>query len=290
MIRSATFAACLLVAALAAVPQPARAACGHTTRASAAKHAGLDGGVPVIIGDSTMEYAVPMLARRGYDADAMICRQFFQGVSMLQARKDAGTLPRVSVLALGANGPIAGADIRRAMRIVGRYRVLGLVTSPQAGISRTQMRRASHRYPDRVVFIDWAAHSAGRGWFDGDGLHPSVSGARAFTRFVAKRMAPFAFPPIRGLHIPRRARRTRACGAVRSVGRWHRVYIVRGSRRVRCARARQLARAPLMGPAAGWTNYDWRSVRRSVWRTVIVRRDRSVVLATVAGRAASPPR
>lgn len=233
-----------------------------------------------------MEYAVPMLARRGYDANAMICRQFFQGVSMLQARRNAGTLPRVSLLALGANGPIAGTDVRRALRIVGRYRVLGLITSPQASVSRNQMRRASRRYPDRVVLIDWAAYSAGKGWFDGDGLHPSVTGARAFTRLVAKRMAPFAFPPFRGLRIPHRARNTRACGAVRSVGRWHRVYIARGAPRVRCARARRLARAPITRPAAGWRSYDWRGVRHSVWQTVIVRRDREVVVATVAGRSA----
>lgn len=274
----------LTFAALLVVPSASHAGCGYTKAASSSRPTGLLGRSPFIVGDSTMEYAVPMLAARGYDANSMVCRQFSQGVAMLQSRRSAGVLPRVSLLSLGANGPIAGSDMERALRIVGEHRMLGLVTSPQAGVSRSQMIRASKRHPDRVLLIDWASYSAGRGWFDGDGLHPSPAGARAFTRLVARRMAPFVVPPYRNLKISRRARGARVCGAVRSVGRWRRVYIVRGSKRILCTRARQLARLPLTQPADGWTNYDWRGVRRAVWQTVTVRRDRGVVVATVAGR------
>jgi len=58
---------------------------------------------PLVIGDSTMIFAAPLLAGRGFEADAHGCRQFSAGVAMLRARRHAHTLPRVAILALGAN-------------------------------------------------------------------------------------------------------------------------------------------------------------------------------------------
>jgi len=259
-------------------------ACGHGRRENAAHPKGAHGRPPFVIGDSTLEYAVPMLAHLGIEADALVCRQFGAGVSMLAARRHAGTLPRMAILALGANGPIQDSQIRAAMRIMGPNRTLGLVTPPKEYASQAAMRRAARRFPDRVLLVDWVAYSAGGGWFDGDGLHPTVNGARAFTRLVRRSIAPYAFPPVRALHLPRRAARERRCGAMRRHGHWTRVYIVRGANRVRCTRARQLVRGPLLRPAPGWRNYDWRSAPGSAWARVIARRDRSVVIATVPGR------
>jgi len=259
-------------------------ACGTGRRENAAHPKRVHGRPPFVIGDSTLEYAVPMLAHLGIEADALVCRQFGAGVSMLAARRHAGTLPRMAILALGANGPIQDSQIRAAMRIMGPNRTLGLVTPPKEYASQAAMHRAARRFPDRVLLIDWVAYSAGSGWFDGDGLHPTVNGARAFTRLLHRSIAPYAFPPVRALRLPRRAARERRCGAVRRRGHWTRVYIVRGENRVRCARARRLVREPLLRPEPGWSSYDWRSVPDSAWARVIARRDRTVVIATVPGR------
>lgn len=277
-----------LVAATALVADAS--ACGAGRSAGASKPQGIEGRPPFIIGDSTMLYAAPMLGRRGIAADALVCRQFSAGVSMLAGRRRAGVLPRVAILALGANGPIQDSQIRAAMRIMGPSRLLVLVTPPKAYVSQSVMRRAARRFPDRVLLVDWVTHSAGSGWFDGDGLHVTMTGARAFTRLVYRRIAPYAFPPTQELRLPRRAARERRCGALRRRGHWTRVYVVRGEKRVTCARARQLVRGPHFRPARGWRNYDWRSVRRSPWARVVARRDGRVVVATIPGRwRASPP-
>src|SRR3954454_2685612 len=79
---------------------------------------------PLIIGDSTMIFAAPYLGRRGLEADAKGCRQFGEGVAMLAARRRHHNLPDVAILALGANGPIAQATMARALRVMGKHRVL----------------------------------------------------------------------------------------------------------------------------------------------------------------------
>ena len=74
------------------------------------------------------------------------------GIDLLRARRRAGTLPAVAVLALGANGAIGERAIRRALRVIGPFRVLGLVTPSRVGSGSTAaMRRAARRHPDRVV-------------------------------------------------------------------------------------------------------------------------------------------
>ena len=96
-----------------------------------------------------MIFAAPYLGARGLQADAKGCRQFSDGVGMLAQRRRAGTLPRLSILALGANGPVSAAQIAGALSTVGRdararprhaaqVRVHGGRDAPRgAGASRT---------------------------------------------------------------------------------------------------------------------------------------------------------
>jgi hypothetical protein len=242
---------------------------------------------PLLVGDSTTILAVPHLARLGIEADAHGCRQLAAGVAILAARRRAGTLPLVVVLALGSNGAIGDGAIAHALRVVGPGRVLGLVTPRRVGSgSDGALRRAAARHPDRVVLIDWLRFSRGHGsWFAGDGLHVGDAGARAFAGLVRHRLAPF-FPP-RALRLPRGAAPARSCGRVLHGGRGLEVVVVRGARRILCARARRLVRArPLATPGiAGWRYYDWARSGRRPWTAVYVRRDRRVVVATI--RAAS---
>jgi hypothetical protein len=258
---------------------PPAVACDAGARSQARHLRPAHGRPPLIIGDSTMIFAAPLLAGRGFEADAHGCRQFAAGVAMLRARRHAHTLPRVAILALGANGAIPGGGIRQALGIMGRNRVLGLVTPKNLGSSQARMRAAARRHPDRVLLIDWARFSAGHGaWFGGDGLHVNQTGALAFARLVRRAVVPLVAPPVRALRMPRTLAGRRGCGTVRRPGRTLRVFVTRGARLVTCPRARAVARRPPLVHVARWRAYDWRATGRGPWRTVWARHDRRVVI------------
>jgi hypothetical protein len=267
----------------AAAATPA-GACGAAKRARALTSSHRGGRPPLVIGDSTMIFAAPVLGRLGLQADARGCRQFAEGIAMLAARRHARALPAVAVLALGANGAISPRQIAAALRIMGPHRILGLVTPRKSSTSALQIRRAARRHPDRVLLIDWVVFSAGHGgWFAGDGLHVNGAGAAAYARLIRRVVGPFAFPPSRLLRLPRQTAGTKGCGLVHRAGHPLRVYVVRGSARVVCVRARALARSPSLRPARNWRTYDWRRTHDGPWAWVYARRDRKVIVAAVAG-------
>ena len=172
MVRCACVALACCAAIGAGLIAPGSAnACGALKHAHAVHHARGHARAPLVIGDSTMIFAAPVLGHLGLEADAHGCRQFGQGVGILAARRHAHTLPPISVLALGANGSIGGQQIGAALRVIGPRRVLGLVTPRNSASSAGQMRRAARRHPDHVLLIDWAAFSVGHGaWFADDRL------------------------------------------------------------------------------------------------------------------------
>jgi hypothetical protein len=264
--------ATLLAVLVAAVPAAA-SPCDAQRRSAAVKHRPRAEGPPLIIGDSTMILAARLLGRRGLVADARGCRQFASGVAMLARRRARGRLPRVAILALGTNGPMTRRTVVRAVRVMGPYRVLGLVTPRKAPASAAALRWAARRFGDRVLLIDWVRFSAGhRGWFAGDGLHVGHDGARAFADLVRRRVAPLVHPPVGRLRLPREpARAGKACG--------RRVFVTRGAERIACTRARELARATRLRPLPGWRFFDLRGVRRRPWTGAWMRRDGRVVVA-----------
>ena len=141
---------------------------------------------PLAVGDSVMMGAIEPLRRAGFEIDVRGCRQMSEGLRVLSRRRSAGTLPDVVVVALGYNWTVSTPDIRRAMRILGPRRLLGLVTPRGAMASaRTSIRAAGLRWPDRVKVLDWAARSAGKAW-TWDGLHLTPAGARGFTRLLSE--------------------------------------------------------------------------------------------------------
>jgi hypothetical protein len=146
---------------------------------------------PLAIGDSVMLGAVEPLRRRGFEIDARECRQMSEGLRVLGARARAGTLPSAVAVGLGTNWTVTLAQIRQALRIVGRERVLALVTPRELGgaasADQDAIRAAGRRWPHRVRVVDWVAHSAGhRDWFWSDGLHLRDRGARAFARLISR--------------------------------------------------------------------------------------------------------
>jgi len=176
--------------ALSAAAPAAQAGCGEANVQHAKRTRSARGAAPLVVGDSTLLLAAPTLAAHGVSADAMGCRQFDAGVAILSAHRHDHTLPRLAILALGANGDVSGAQIGRALAITGRKRVLGLVTPVNSPSTQVAMRRAAHRHPKRVLLIDWAKRSAGHGGWFFDGLHPTHPGAGAFARFVTARLRP----------------------------------------------------------------------------------------------------
>src|SRR4051794_24397744 len=121
----------LLPLAGLAAPAQSHAACGQVEAGGPAR-----GGAsppPLAVGGSVMVGASRGLRAAGFEVNARVCRQMGEGLDLLAARERAGTLPDVVVMALGTNGVVTAADIRRALRIAGPGRVLGLVTPRETG-------------------------------------------------------------------------------------------------------------------------------------------------------------
>ena len=155
---------------------------------------------PLAIGDSVMLGAVEPLRRQGFEVDARECRQMSEGLRVLGARARAETLPSAVAVGLGTNWTVTLAQIRRALRILGRERVLVLVTPRELGgaasTDQDAIRAAGRRWPGKVRVADWVAHSGGhRDWFWSDGLHLRPRGARAFARLISRTLGANAAPP-----------------------------------------------------------------------------------------------
>jgi hypothetical protein len=154
---------------------------------------------PLALGDSTMIFALPSLAAEGFDANARGCRQFPEAIALLTSLRHGHSLPHLVVLALGANGSVTDAYIRRTLAVLGHSRQLVLVTPREAGggsgADAATDRAEARRHPDQVHLLDWVAYSAGHPtWFQPDRLHLTFSGARAFARLLGQVLG-LATPP-----------------------------------------------------------------------------------------------
>jgi lysophospholipase L1-like esterase len=183
----------LALACTLALGGAAAHACGAAKHARATKRGG-HGRAPLVIGDSVLLGAVAPVAAAGFEVDTRGCRQMREGLRIIAARRRAKTLPHLVIIALGANGSIATSQIREAMKLVGRDRVLGLVTPRELGGGESSdaraIRAAGRRFPARVRVLDWVRFSAGHGgWFAGDGLHLGPRGARGLARLLRGALA-----------------------------------------------------------------------------------------------------
>jgi hypothetical protein len=183
-LRTAAILSALVAALILA--SSAQAACGGAVRYEPTASSPFRP-PPLAVGDSIMLGAVGPLRRRGFEVDVRGCRQMSEGLGVIRGR--GRSLPRFVVIGLGTNWTVTLDQIRQALRIVGRERVLGLVTPREVGGVRSSdqavMRQAGRRWPNRVRVIDWVARSAGHSdWFWSDGLHLRPKGARAMARLI----------------------------------------------------------------------------------------------------------
>jgi hypothetical protein len=186
-----------LAAVLLAIWTPgARAGCGGVEKATP-KHK-VAPRPPLAIGDSSMLLALPALSRVGYKVNARGCRQFAEGLAVLRDARRHHRLPRLAVLALGADASVSAGQVAQARKIMGPKRKLGLVTPRETGGGDSKdaevIRNAGQRDPVHIKVLDWVHYSAGHSsWFQPDGLHLTFSGAKAFARLL-KKLIPLASP------------------------------------------------------------------------------------------------
>jgi hypothetical protein len=193
-----------LLAVLLAMAPGANASCGGVQTAKAKRVVNPGGHAPLAIGDSTMLFALPNLARTGYRVNARGCRGWDEGMAVLRQEKRSRRLPHMVLMALGADWSVSMAQIRRTLNLLGPRRVLTLMTPLElggwAGEDAENMRRAFKRYPKRVVLLDWVRYSRGHGdWFQPDNTHLTFKGAAAMAR-----LARFAIPWARKGEMPDR--------------------------------------------------------------------------------------
>jgi hypothetical protein len=184
------------LAALVAAPAAAEAACGGVKAAGSERNLA-KGPEPIAIGDSVMLLAVKPLARAGFNTNARGCRQWSEGHRILRRKKRMGRLPRLVVMALGTNWYITRDEIGRTRRMLGRKRVLAIVTPRDPGGSgdAKRIRAAGRAHPRRINVIDWVRFSRGHGnWFGGDGIHLTYTGVENYVRCL-KRSLRFANGP-----------------------------------------------------------------------------------------------
>jgi hypothetical protein len=179
---------CAIAAAVALAPPAADAACGGVAHGWPSRVRG-PGPPPLAIGDSVMLGAVGQLTHAGLEVNTRGCRPMSEGLDVIASRRRSHSLPDVVVLALGANSTVSTAQVRSALRMLGRHRVLGLVTMPEANGAPSSdhavVRAAGRRWPGRVKVLDWVAYSSGKGW-TWDGMHLKPAGATAFARLLRR--------------------------------------------------------------------------------------------------------
>jgi hypothetical protein len=179
-----------LVAALLIAAPAAHAACDRPVANVHAAHVKRGTEPPLAIGDSTMLFAVDNLAQRGLDANARECRSWSEGLGIIRARKRAHRLPSLVIMALGANSWVREIDVRRALRLIGPQRKLGLVThrtwAGKPGPDTALIRRMAREHRKRVRLYDWVRYAQPHpAWFVIDGLHTNVLGSKKFAAFLA---------------------------------------------------------------------------------------------------------
>jgi hypothetical protein len=174
-----------VIAVLGLGVQSAEADCGGVKHVRPAVDRN-PGRAPLAIGDSVLLGALHEVSRAGFEIDTRGCRPMAEGLKVMRARRRARTLPRFVVFALGANSDITAGEIRAALRIAGRRRVVGMVSPTNGGPDRARIRAAA-RHHRGLLNLDWVAFSRGHGgWFAGDGLHLGRGGAAGLARLLGR--------------------------------------------------------------------------------------------------------
>jgi hypothetical protein len=171
------------------------------------------GRAPLAIGDSTMLLPIPNLAAVGYSVNARGCRGFREAINIARKLKAKRHLPHLVLINAYGNGGVSPTLIQDALSVLGRSRVLGLVSEYNADTGHPpapdtdMLFKAARQYPRRIFVLDWVKYSRSHhaaepkpgAWFLPDLYHPNYTGADAYAQFLATAL-PLAtnghFPPL----------------------------------------------------------------------------------------------
>lgn len=196
---SLALTAALLAAAPAGAYEPG---CGGVHIVPARRHLNPGRLDPLMIGDSVLLGAMPQVSAAGFDIDTRGCRGWDEGRHVIAVAKARHRLPHLVVMQLGTNWSISVGQIRSVLRLIGRERVLAVLTPREsggyAGSDAAHVRAAGRRWPRQVVVLDWVRVTRRHpSWFQPDGIHLMPPGARGLARLLgraARYAAPGAFP------------------------------------------------------------------------------------------------
>lgn len=167
-----------------AVPPPSD---GSTTEAVVATRSTRS---RLVVGDSLMVGASPLMRRKGFAVHAKVGRQFSTAPGIV--RSYGRSLARNVVIELGTNGTVSLSACRAVVRAAGPSRRVFLVTNrvPRSwqDSNNATLRACDRSFAaSRVRLIDWHAASAGHPeWFAADGVHTSAAGRRAFAALITR--------------------------------------------------------------------------------------------------------
>lgn len=120
-------------------------------------------------------------------------RQFIAGIDIYKSLVDQGLAGRVSVFALGTNGPFSSENVDELMNLAGTNRIVVFVNNraarPWCEPNNQVLADATSRYKN-VILIDWYSYSADRNdLFDGDGIHLSNTGVTEYLQLIDDQVA-----------------------------------------------------------------------------------------------------
>ena len=185
--------------------------CKKVHRGTAATNPNPKGRAPVAIGDSTMILPIPNLDAVGFSVNARGCRGFKEAVNIARKLKAKGRLPHLVMINAYGNGGVNPGLISEALDVLGKRRVLGLITAYNADTGAPPapntdvLFKAAKQYPHRVFVLDWVKYSLSHhaaeptpgAWFLPDLFHPNYTGVQAYADFLAQ-----ALPLARTGHFP----------------------------------------------------------------------------------------
>ncbi|HHX36951.1 MAG TPA: acyltransferase [Clostridiaceae bacterium] len=147
------------------------------------------------IGDSIVESAAEELRYRMpyIDIDSEVSRQFYDGLDILEHRKQAGTLHQQIIYALGTNAVLTPEMIEELAVTYNTYDIFFITTiQPLADVEKNinGMLTVGAETYGNVNLIDWydfaKTHSE---LFYEDGTHPNFHGAAVYAQLIGKHVA-----------------------------------------------------------------------------------------------------
>lgn len=157
------------------------------------------GRAPVAIGDSTMILPISNLNEVGYSVNSRGCRGFKEAINIARKLRAKHHLPHLVLTNAYGNGGVNPGLISEALGVLGKKRVLGLITAYDADTGEPPapdtdvLFTAARQYPHRIFVIDWVKYSRSHhaaeptpgAWFLPDLFHPNFTGAEAYAQFLS---------------------------------------------------------------------------------------------------------